>query len=79
MSLRAEYGSSQPLKGARIAGLSSHDYPDCRFDRDVDCAWRGSKNGAHAISSPRRDQAAAAIAEAGIGVYAWKGPNTGGS
>jgi hypothetical protein len=30
MALRAEYGKSQPLKGARIAGFDSHDHPNRR-------------------------------------------------
>ena len=32
MALREEYGPSQPLKGARIAGCLAYDYSNCSPD-----------------------------------------------
>lgn len=38
MSIRKEYGPSQPLKGARVAGCL-HDHPDCCANRDFSSSW----------------------------------------
>jgi hypothetical protein len=40
MATREEYGPTQPLKGARIAGSPAHDDPDRRADRDAEGARR---------------------------------------
>ncbi len=32
MALRKEYGTSKPLKGARIAGCLAHDHSNCCTD-----------------------------------------------
>ena len=39
MSIRAEYGPSQPLKGARVAGCLAHDHSNCCIDRNINCTW----------------------------------------
>ena len=62
----------QPLKGARIAGLAAHDDPDRGADRDAgklgaDVRWASCN-----IFSTQ-DHAAAAIAAAGMPVFAYKG------
>lgn len=74
MSLREEYGSSQPLKGARIAGclhmtIQTAVLIETLKALGAEVTWSSCN-----IFSTQ-DQAAAAIAEAGIPVYAWKGMN----
>ncbi len=74
MSLRAEYGNSQPLKGARIAGclhmtIQTAVLIETLKALGAEVTWSSCN-----IFSTQ-DQAAAAIAEAGIPVYAWKGMN----
>ena len=74
MSLREEYGDSQPLKGARIAGclhmtIQTAVLIETLKALGADVTWSSCN-----IFSTQ-DQAAAAIAEAGIPVYAWKGMN----
>ncbi|WP_378186260.1 adenosylhomocysteinase [Aquimarina sp. W85] len=74
MSLREEYKDSQPLKGARIAGclhmtIQTAVLIETLVSLGADVTWSSCN-----IFSTQ-DQAAAAIAEAGIPVYAWKGMN----
>src|ERR1700744_1576715 len=72
MAIRAEYGPSQPLKGARIAGclhmtIQTAVLIETLIDLGAEVRWSSCN-----IFSTQ-DQAAAAIAAAGIGVFAWKG------
>ncbi|TYP77119.1 adenosylhomocysteinase [Aquimarina intermedia] len=74
MSLREEYKDSQPLKGARIAGclhmtIQTAVLIETLVSLGADVTWSSCN-----IFSTQ-DQAAAAIADAGIPVYAWKGMN----
>ena len=74
MSIRDEYGASKPLKGARIAGclhmtIQTAVLIETLFHLGAEVSWSSCN-----IFSTQ-DQAAAAIAEAGIPVYAWKGMN----
>ena len=74
MALRAEYGASQPLKGARIAGclhmtIQTAVLIETLVALGADVTWSSCN-----IFSTQ-DHAAAAIAAAGIPVYAWKGLN----
>jgi len=74
MALRAEYGASQPLKGARIAGclhmtIQTAVLIETLKALGADVTWSSCN-----IFSTQ-DHAAAAIAAAGIPVYAWKGMN----
>ncbi|RSK46082.1 adenosylhomocysteinase [Hymenobacter perfusus] len=74
MSLRAEYGDSKPLKGARIAGclhmtIQTAVLIETLQALGADVTWSSCN-----IFSTQ-DHAAAAIAAAGIPVYAWKGLN----
>jgi adenosylhomocysteinase len=74
MSLREEFGSSQPLKGARIAGclhmtIQTAVLIETLIALGADVTWSSCN-----IFSTQ-DHAAAAIAAAGIPVYAWKGMN----
>jgi adenosylhomocysteinase len=72
MALRSEYGASQPLKGARIAGclhmtIQTAVLIETLIALGAEVRWSSCN-----IFSTQ-DQAAAAIAAAGIGVFAWKG------
>ncbi|KAB2814080.1 adenosylhomocysteinase [Phaeocystidibacter luteus] len=72
MSLRKEYGESKPLKGARIAGclhmtIQTAVLIETLVELGADVTWSSCN-----IYSTQ-DHAAAAIAAAGIPVYAWKG------
>ena len=72
MSLREQYGASKPLKGARIAGclhmtIQTAVLIETLKELGADVTWSSCN-----IFSTQ-DQAAAAIAAAGIPVYAWKG------
>ena len=74
MSLREEYGDSQPLKGARIAGclhmtIQTAVLIETLQALGADVTWSSCN-----IFSTQ-DQAAAAIAATGTPVYAWKGMN----
>ena len=74
MSLRAEYGASKPLKGARIAGclhmtIQTAVLIETLVELGAEVTWSSCN-----IFSTQ-DHAAAAIAAAGIPVYAWKGMN----
>src|ERR1700744_1088302 len=72
MAIRAEYGPKQPLKGARVAGclhmtIQTAVLIETLIDLGAAVRWSSCN-----IFSTQ-DQAAAAIAAAGIGVFAWKG------
>lgn len=74
MSLREEFGPSQILKGARIAGclhmtIQTAVLIETLRDLGAEVSWSSCN-----IFSTQ-DHAAAAIAKAGIPVYAWKGMN----
>ncbi|MFT4838855.1 MAG: adenosylhomocysteinase [Nonlabens sp.] len=74
MSLRKEYKDVQPLKGARIAGclhmtIQTAVLIETLVALGADVTWSSCN-----IFSTQ-DHAAAAIAAAGISVYAWKGMN----
>ena len=72
MSLREEYKGKKPLKGARIAGclhmtIQTAVLIETLVDLGAEVTWSSCN-----IFSTQ-DQAAAAIAAAGVSVYAWKG------
>ena len=74
MALRKEYGKTQPLKGARIAGclhmtIQTAVLIETLTALGAEVTWSSCN-----IFSTQ-DHAAAAIAAAGIPVYAWKGMN----
>lgn len=74
MALREEYGSSKPLSGARIAGclhmtIQTAVLIETLVELGAEVTWSSCN-----IFSTQ-DHAAAAIAAAGIPVYAWKGMN----
>jgi adenosylhomocysteinase len=72
MALREEYGKEKPLKGARIAGclhmtVQTAVLIETLVELGADVTWSSCN-----IFSTQ-DHAAAAIADAGVPVYAWKG------
>lgn len=74
MALREEFGAEKPLKGARIAGclhmtIQTAVLIETLVALGADVTW----SSCNIFSS--QDHAAAAIAAAGIPVYAWKGMN----
>ncbi len=74
MALREEFGASQPLKGARVAGclhmtIQTAVLIETLTALGAEVTWSSCN-----IFSTQ-DHAAAAIAAAGIQVYAWKGMN----
>ncbi len=74
MSLRERYGAAKPLKGARIAGclhmtIQTAVLIETLVELGAEVTWSSCN-----IFSTQ-DHAAAAIASAGIPVYAWKGMN----
>ncbi len=74
MALREEYGNAKPLKDARIAGclhmtIQTAVLIETLVELGADVQWSSCN-----IFSTQ-DHAAAAIAAAGIPVYAWKGMN----
>src|ERR1700752_2649593 len=72
MSIRKEFGPSQPLKGARIAGCLHMTIQTAVLIETLVALGAEVKWSSCNIFSTQ-DQAAAAIAAAGIGVFAWKG------
>ncbi|MBL7731097.1 MAG: adenosylhomocysteinase [Chitinophagaceae bacterium] len=72
MSIRKEYGPSQPLKGARIAGCLHMTIQTAVLIETLTALGAEVKWSSCNIFSTQ-DHAAAAIAAAGIGVFAWKG------
>ena len=74
MALRKEFGNQKPLKGARIAGclhmtIQTAVLIETLVEMGAEVTWSSCN-----IFSTQ-DHAAAAIAAAGIPVYAWKGMN----
>ena len=72
MALRAEYGQKKPLKGARIAGclhmtIETAVLIETLVTLGAEVTWTSCN-----IFSTQ-DEAAAAIAKAGVPVFAWKG------
>jgi adenosylhomocysteinase len=72
MALRAEYGAQKPLKGARVAGclhmtIQTAVLIETLRELGAEVTWTSCN-----IYSTQ-DHAAAAIAKAGIPVFAWKG------
>ncbi|HZH63814.1 MAG TPA: adenosylhomocysteinase [Flavisolibacter sp.] len=72
MAIRQEYAATQPLKGARIAGCLHMTIQTAVLIETLIALGAEVKWSSCNIFSTQ-DQAAAAIAAAGIGVYAWKG------
>lgn len=72
MAIRAEYGPSQPLKGARIAGCLHMTIQTAVLIETLVALGAEVKWSSCNIFSTQ-DHAAAAIAAAGVGVFAWKG------
>ncbi len=72
MAIRAEYGPSQPLKGARIAGCLHMTIQTAVLIETLTALGAEVKWSSCNIFSTQ-DQAAAAIATTGVGVFAWKG------
>ena len=72
MAIRAEYGPSQPLKGARIAGCLHMTIQTAVLIETLVALGAEVKWSSCNIFSTQ-DHAAAAIAAAAIGVFAWKG------
>ncbi len=74
MALRSEFGKTKPLQGARIAGclhmtIQTAVLIETLVELGAEVTWSSCN-----IFSTQ-DHAAAAIAAAGISVYAWKGMN----
>ena len=74
MALRKEFGAKKPLKGARIAGclhmtIQTAVLIETLIELGAEVTWSSCN-----IFSTQ-DHAAAAIAAAGVSVYAWKGMN----
>jgi len=74
MSLREEFGKTKPLSGARIAGclhmtIQTAVLIETLIELGAEVTWSSCN-----IFSTQ-DHAAAAIADAGVSVYAWKGMN----
>ncbi len=72
MALRAEYGAAQPLKGARVAGclhmtIQTAVLIETLTALGAEVTWTSCN-----IYSTQ-DEAAAAIAQSGVPVFAWKG------
>ena len=72
MAIRKEYGKKKPLKGARILGclhmtIQTAVLIETLVELGAECRWSSCN-----IFSTQ-DHAAAAIAKAGIPVFAWKG------
>ncbi len=72
MSIRSEYAAAQPLKGARIAGCLHMTIQTAVLIETLIALGAEVKWSSCNIFSTQ-DHAAAAIAAAGIGVFAWKG------
>src|SRR5688572_31194585 len=74
MAIREEFGKQKPLKGARVAGclhmtIQTAVLIETLIELGAEVSWSSCN-----IFSTQ-DHAAAAIAAAGIPVYAWKGMN----
>jgi len=74
MALREEFGAAKPLSGARIAGcLHMTIQTAVLIETLIDLGAQVSWSSCNIFST--QDHAAAAIAAAGIPVFAWKGMN----
>ncbi|MBP7272192.1 MAG: adenosylhomocysteinase [Saprospiraceae bacterium] len=74
MALREEFGKKKPLKGARVAGcLHMTIQTAVLIETLVELGAEVSWSSCNIFST--QDHAAAAIAKAGIPVFAWKGQN----
>src|SRR3984893_4282741 len=72
MSLRAEYGKLKPLKGARVAGcLHMTKETAVLIETLIELGAEVRWSSCNIFST--QDQAAAAMAAAGVPVFAWKG------
>ncbi len=72
MALRAKYGPTKPLKGARIAGclhmtIQTAVLIETLIELGADVTWSSCNK------FSTQDHAAAAMAQAGVPVFAWKG------
>jgi adenosylhomocysteinase len=74
MALRKEYGQSQPLAGARIAGCLHMTIQTAVLIETLTALGAEIRWSSCNIFSTQ-DQAAAAIAASGVPVFAWKGQN----
>jgi adenosylhomocysteinase len=74
MALREEYGDSKPLKGARVAGCLHMTIQTAVLIETLQALGAEVSWSSCNIFSTQ-DHAAAAIAAAGVPVYAWKGMN----
>ena len=72
MAIREEYGAKQPLKGARIAGCLHMTIQTAVLIETLKVLGADVRWSSCNIFSTQ-DQAAAAIADVGIPVFAWKG------
>lgn len=72
MAIRAEYGKAQPLKGARIAGSIHMTIQTAVLVETLQALGAKVRWSSCNIFSTQ-DHAAAALAEAGTPVFAWKG------
>ena len=73
MAIREEYAQTQPLAGRARHRLPAHDRPDRGADRDPRRPSAPQVRWASCNIFSTQDHAAAAIAAAGIPVFAWKG------
>jgi adenosylhomocysteinase len=74
MSLRKKYGTKKPLKGARIAGcLHMTTETAVLIETLIELGAAVTWSSCNIFST--QDDAAAAMAKAGVPVYAWKGMN----
>merc|ERR1711884_516577 len=72
MHMRKKYGDSKPLKGARIAGcLHMTIQTACLIETLIELGAEATWSSCNIFST--QDHAAAAMAVAGVPVYAWKG------
>ncbi len=74
MAVRAEYGASKPLKGARIAGCLHMTIQTAVLIETLTALGATVRWSSCNIFSTQ-DHAAAAVAAAGVPVFAWKGMN----
>ncbi|MDA8552767.1 adenosylhomocysteinase [Alphaproteobacteria bacterium] len=74
MALREEYGDSQPLAGARIAGCLHMTIQTAVLIQTLEALGATVRWSSCNIYSTQ-DQAAAAVASCGTPVFAWKGEN----
>src|SRR5881392_2982285 len=74
MALREEFGASKPLKGARVAGCLHMTIQTAVLIGTL-AALGAEVTWSSCNIFSTQDHAAAAIAAAGISVYAWKGMN----